>query len=84
MAMALRAAELIGPIADGFLAGQCTGAQLLSIYQRCWQKEFRLRLHLGHLLQGVLLRPVWTRTLVAMLDHVPGLGQGLIRWTRGL
>ena len=84
MAMALRAAELLGPIADGFLAGRCPGAQLLSTYQRTWQKEFRLRLHLGHLLQGVLLRPVWTRTLVAMLDHVPGLGQGLIRWTRGL
>ena len=84
MAMALRAAELLGPMADGFLAGQCTGAQLLSIYQRCWQKEFRLRLRLGRLLQNVLLRSGWTRALLATLDYMPGLGQGLIRWTRGL
>ena len=84
MAMALRAAELLSPTADEFLAGQCSGTELVGIYQRCWQKEFRLRLHLGRLLQNVLLRSGWTRAALATLDYIPGLGQGLIRWTRGL
>ncbi len=84
MAMALAAGELLAPLADRFLREAIPARVLEAEYARGWQKEFRLRLRLGNLLQQVLLHPNWARAAVTLLRSFPRLGRGVVRWTRGI
>lgn len=83
MAMALRAAEILSPLADAFLTGSVSGKAMLQAYQRQWRAEFWLRLRLGRMLQGFFLRPGWSQRAVSLLRTFPRLGQALLSATRG-
>ena len=83
MAMALRAGEILTPLAHRFLAGNMTSSAMLQEYERHWHKEFALRLRIGQVLQQILLTSSWMHAAVGLLRLFPDLGQKLIRLTRG-
>ncbi len=83
MAMALQTGEILAPLANRFLAGQLTDAAMLCAYDRRWRQEFTRRLRVGRGLQHVLLTPSWGTAAITLLRLFPGIGQQLIRWTRG-
>jgi flavin-dependent dehydrogenase len=82
MAMALRSAEILAPLADRYLAGEATHAALAREYERRWRREFAGRLRLGRALQAALFRPSVARAGLAALDRLPALGRYFIAATR--
>jgi len=82
MAMALRSAEVLAPLADRYLAGEVSHAALAREYVQRWRREFAGRLRLGRALQAALFRPAVTRMGLAVLDRLPALGRYFIAATR--
>jgi flavin-dependent dehydrogenase len=82
MAMALRAAELVTPLADRYLAGATSFEALERAWTRRWRREFTARLAVGRALQSGLFRPRVARAGLAVLARVPAVGQALIALTR--
>ncbi len=83
MSMALRGAELLWPLANRFLAGSLSDAELVKDFHVCWRREFRRRIALGCLLQWALLGDSRTTVAVRLLAAFPKLGRRLIQSTRG-
>jgi flavin-dependent dehydrogenase len=83
MSMALRAAELLAPLADRFLAGDGHSGEMVRTYQQQWHQEFTRRLWVGRQLQTIFLTPSWGQAAMVLLHLFPRLGQRLINWTRG-
>ncbi|MDH3605036.1 MAG: NAD(P)/FAD-dependent oxidoreductase [Candidatus Tectomicrobia bacterium] len=83
MSMALRAAELLAPLADRFLAGDWPSREMVQTYQQHWRQEFSRRLWVGRGLQKIFLTPSWGPVAMVLLHLFPKLGQRLIDWTRG-
>ena len=83
MSMALRAAELLAPLADRFLRGDWHSSEMVRTYQQHWRKEFSRRLWIGRGLQKIFLTPSWGPATMGLLRLFPKLGQRLIDWTRG-
>jgi flavin-dependent dehydrogenase len=83
MSMALRAAELLAPLADRFLTGDGHSSEMVQTYQRHWRREFSRRLWVGKGLQKIFLTPSWGPATMGFLHLFPKLGQRLIDWTRG-
>ncbi|MCX6048826.1 MAG: NAD(P)/FAD-dependent oxidoreductase [Chloroflexi bacterium] len=83
MAMALRSAELCGPLAHDFLRGSLSLADWEACYRQRWFAEFSQRLHLGRLLQNWLNVPLFSDLLVGVGHLAPPLAQYLVQATRG-
>jgi menaquinone-9 beta-reductase len=83
MSMALRAGEIVAPLVHRFLAGDLAGQALRQAYEQQWRQEFSRRLRLGSILQQFFFKPFLGQAAMALLLGCPGLGQRLIRWTRG-
>ena len=83
MAMALRSAELAAPRIDAFLDGRVPAEALRQDYERVWRREFGMRLRLGRWLQQAAAHPALVAGALGAVRLVPGLGQWLIRNTRG-
>ncbi|MBI5667823.1 MAG: NAD(P)/FAD-dependent oxidoreductase [Chloroflexi bacterium] len=82
MAMALRGAHLAAEHAISFLRHERTAADLRRQYAADWQREFRLRLRLGRLLQAFLLRPQPLALGLHLVKAMPPLGHFFIHNTR--
>jgi flavin-dependent dehydrogenase len=83
MSMALRAAELLSPLADRFLTGDWHSGEMVRTYQQHWRQEFTRRLCIGRGLQKIFLTPPCWPAAMVLLHLFPKLGQRLIDWTRG-
>ena len=83
MAMALRSAELITPLASAFLDDHMTAGLFRAQHERAWRREFGLRMRLGRWMHHAYCRPAVARLSVGAVRRMPGLGRWLIRKTRG-
>lgn len=83
MAMALRTADLVSPLASEFLYGQCTAASFRAAYEQQWTRTFGRRMRLGRWVHAAAFRPGAARLVVQACRFVPPLTRWLIRSTRG-
>lgn len=83
MAMALRSAEIIAPLAGSFLAGEIEGEAFRSYYSRAWRQEFGLRLAIGQVAHPTSFSPPLAHAALGLLRAAPAVGRWLIRKTRG-
>ena len=83
MAMAMRSAELCGPLIADYLCERTSAVELKERYLRLWDGEFQSRLRWGRLLQYILFRPILASGTIGLLSRLPTLGRYLIQQTRG-
>jgi menaquinone-9 beta-reductase len=83
MAMALRSAELCGPLLDGYLRGDYIWHEFGRRYLRLWHREFDPRLRVARLLENILLAPRMANLLVGAGTRMPWLANYLVQATRG-
>ena len=83
MAMALRSAELCGPLAHDFLRGVLSLADWEACYRQRWFAEFSHRLRLGRFLQSWLNVPLLSDLFVGVGHLAPPLAHYLVQATRG-
>jgi menaquinone-9 beta-reductase len=84
MAMALRSAELCGPLADGYLAGRLDLHEWEREYGAQWRAEFRTRLAVGRGLERLLMHEGLRGGVLALGRALPGLAGAAVRATRGV
>lgn len=83
MAMALHAAALAAPLADGYLRGDSTRADFDAAYESAWTDVFGTRLGLSRHLHRAYVRPSVTRAALHGLRVFPRVGDWFVRKTRG-
>lgn len=83
MAMALRSAALIAPLAARFLRGGLTRSQLESDHAEMWRREFRTRRYVSWGLQNVFESATLSETLCRSATALPALARLVIRSTHG-
>lgn len=83
MAMALRSAEILAPLAAGHLRGDLGAAEFRHRYEVAWRQAFHMRLRLGRWLHAAYHRPILAGAGVQACRMVPALASALIRLTRG-
>ncbi len=84
IAMALRSGGLAADHVLRFLDGQLSAVELRQTYAARWACEFGPRLHLGRVLQPLLMRPHVAGLALRLLRLAPGIGRALVRATRDL
>ena len=84
IAMALDGGILAGSRLLAYLQGILSPQRLVEDYEAAWQGKFGARLRLSYRLQEVLLRANLSSWAIRLLGILPGLGDSLIRKTRGL
>jgi flavin-dependent dehydrogenase len=83
MAMALRAAELVTPLAAACLDGRLTVPGYAAGYARAWNREFGGRRRWSGALHQLLAHPAAVQLLLGWIHRAPYLGQLLLHRTRG-
>jgi flavin-dependent dehydrogenase len=83
MAMALRTADLVTPLASDFLDGHTSAAAFRKQYSTRWTRTFGTRMRLGRWIHAAAFRPGVARALVQGCRALPPLARWLIRTTRG-
>lgn len=83
MAMALRTAEIVVPLADRYLGGQNDFPAFQRGYTQAWRREFQLRLGLGRVMHSAFIRPSIAQASITVCQQFPTVGHWLIRHTRG-
>lgn len=83
MAMALRTADLVSPLAADFLNGHRSVSSLRTAYEKTWTNTFGPRMRLGRWIHAAAFRPGMARVLVHTCRFLPPLARWLIRRTRG-
>lgn len=83
MAMALRTADLVTPLASDFLDGKTSAHAFRTRYDAQWRNTFGTRMRLGRWIHAAAFRPGAARALVQSCRFLPPLAQWLIRTTRG-
>ncbi len=83
MAMALRTADLVSPLASDFLEGRRSTSAFRAAYRGEWSSTFGRRMWLGRWVHAAAFRTGAARLLVQSCRLLPPLAQWLIRNTRG-
>jgi len=83
MAMALRSAELVAPLAAALLQGRMDAPAFRRRYEQGWRREFGLRMRLGQWVHRGYSRPGPAHLGLQLCRQVPMLGQWLMHKTRG-
>jgi len=83
MAMALRTADLVSPLASDFLNGRHPAHAFRTSYETTWTDTFGQRMRLGRWIHAAAFRPGAAWTLVQSCRLLPPLAQWIIRSTRG-
>ena len=83
MAMALRSADLVVPLASQLLQESLGLGTFKTRYHRVWQQEFSQRLQLGRLMHQAFIHPALAAIGVNSCRRLPALGRWLIASTRG-
>ncbi len=83
MAMALRTADLVTPLAAAYLDDQRPASAFRRAYRRKWTERFGRRMRLGRWIHAAAFRRGAARLLVQGCRLLPPLARWLIRTTRG-
>ena len=83
MAMALRTADLVTPLASEYLDGRRSPSSFRTAYETTWTSTFGRRMRLGRWIHAAAFRPGAARFLVQSCRVLPPLARWLIRSTRG-
>jgi flavin-dependent dehydrogenase len=83
MAMALRSAELCGPLAHDFLRGHLSYVGWQQHYCQYWQREFAVTLRIGRQLQALLARPLLADIMLTAGKLLPFGARQVVHATRG-
>jgi flavin-dependent dehydrogenase len=82
MAMALRTAEIVVPLASDYLEGTCSASHFKQQYSHTWHQEFNFRLQLGRVMHAGFIQPQLAQASVVFCQTFPAVGNWLIRNTR--
>jgi hypothetical protein len=83
MAMALRTADLVTPLASEYLDGRRSPSSFRTAYETTWTSTFGRRMRLGRWIHAAAFRPGAARFLVQSCRFLPPFARWLIRTTRG-
>ena len=83
MAMALRTADLVSPLASEYLDGRRSSSSFRTAYETTWTNTFGRRMRLGRWIHAAAFRPGAARFLVQSCRFLPPFARWLIRTTRG-
>jgi flavin-dependent dehydrogenase len=83
MAMALRTADLVTPLAAAYLDDRRSASAFRHAYRRKWTDRFGRRMRLGRWIHAAAFRRGAARLLVQGCRLLPPLARWLIRTTRG-
>jgi len=83
MAMALRTADLVAPLAAAYLDDRRSATSFRRAYRRKWTDAFGRRMRLGRWIHAAAFRRGAARLLVQSCRVLPPLARWLIRTTRG-
>ncbi len=83
MAMALRSAEILAPLAHEYLGGRLTLARWRHAYTQAWHREFDAVLRTGRNLQAILMFRRFSDVLLTVGRGFPVLTEYLLGATRG-
>ena len=84
MAMAIRSGSLQARLVDQFLTGALPNRKYLeAAYGKAWKREFRQRLRVSALLQGLLIHPRALEAGLQLASRSPYLLRTLIGKTHG-
>lgn len=81
--MALRSAEVVAPLIDGFLSGDLACKTFRAMYRRAWTREFSVRMTLGRRLNDAFTHPLASRVALAISRIAPATARAAIAATRG-
>ena len=82
MALAMRSGELGAGLTMDYLTERISSQHLKTQHVEKWEREFRIRLRWGRILQFVLFKPALASVTVDLLHRLPSLANFLIRQTR--
>jgi flavin-dependent dehydrogenase len=82
MAMALRSAELLAPLADAHLRGSIGERELERAYEAAWREAFARPVRVSRLLARLLASPPAAELALRAVGAMPGLGPRLVAATR--
>jgi 2-polyprenyl-6-methoxyphenol hydroxylase-like FAD-dependent oxidoreductase len=83
MAMALRSAALLAPVAAQFLRGDSTRRELESRHTQIWHREFGTRRHVSWGLQSVFESATLSDAMCGAANAMPAVARLVIRSTHG-
>jgi hypothetical protein len=83
MAMALRSAELCGPLLTAYLRNHYSWDEVGKRHSRLWHREFNQRLRVGRWLETMLLSESTADIFLRVGAHVPAVANYLLQATRG-
>ena len=83
MAMALRSAEMCGPLLTGYLHNHYSWGEVGKHYSRLWHREFNQRLRVGRWLETMLLSAPTADFLLRIGAYLPVVANYLVQATRG-
>lgn len=84
MAMALHSGLIAGEKLSHFLSGQISAEHLKRAYAAEWRANFGARLHVGRVIQPLMLRPHLFAHALRLLNAVPSLGNFFVCKTRDM
>lgn len=83
MAMAMRAAAMLAPLATRFLRGNLTRTRLEASHAQFFRNSFRTRLRVSRLLHGLFESSALSNALCATANRLPSLARLVIGSTHG-
>ena len=83
IAVAIESGFLLANYMAEYLNGAISAEGLKSCYHSAWGRKFSARLRLGRLLQSIILKPNWISSGLRLLNVLPGMGNYLVKKTRG-
>ncbi len=83
MSMAMHSASLFSAIANEFLSGKISRAQMENHYQKEWNKYFKKRLQTGRLIQRFFGKKSVTNLFIGILKLFPFVVNKIIKQTHG-
>jgi hypothetical protein len=83
IAVAIESGFLLANYMAEYLNGAISAEGLKYCYRSAWGRKFSARLRLGRLLQSIILKPNWISSGLRLLNVLPGMGNYLVKKTRG-
>jgi flavin-dependent dehydrogenase len=84
MGMAIHSAKICAELLKAFFEGKIKNRALLEkLYISSWNKQFRSRLRMGHILSGLLRRENLSDAVLGTMVRIPALLPAIIRKTHG-
>lgn len=83
MSMAMRSSKQLAILLDDYFTQKISRAELNTSYEHFWKKEFKKRIQVSSVLQGLLKNEALTNVTIAVLNKLPVLKRGVVKATHG-